>query len=158
MSRRCDADLMRASRAALPVAGAAAPASRLVLASAGSVVAVALLLFWLVAFAGALRLVVFASLLLAFVAALAEVAGCAEGVERLVVDSEPGADVLSGPDGFRAASAWQQDKSSLHGAHMLVGAVCTTVLQIGPALAALPAAHPMAVLESSDLAVSRSAS
>lgn len=39
-----------------------------------------------------------------------------------------------------------------------VGAVCTTLLQIGPALVALPVAYPMAVSNFSDLAVSRSAS
>lgn len=112
MSRRCGADLMRASRAALPVAGAAAACwlpSGLLVASAGSAAAVALLLFSLVAFAGALRLVVFASLLLAVVAAVAEVAGRATGIERSVVDSEPGTEVFSGSEGFRAACAWQQN-------------------------------------------------
>lgn len=113
MSRRCGADLMRASRAALPVAGAAACwiPSCLVFASAGSTDAVALLFLLLLASAGMLRLVVLAPLLLAVVAGLAEVAGCAKGVERLVVDSVPGAKVLSGSVGFRATSAWQQEQN-----------------------------------------------
>ena len=73
----------------------------------------ALLLTLLLAFAEALRLVVFLSLLLASVTGLAELAGCVEGVERAVVDSGLGAEldaeVLSGT-GSLAASTWQHEQ------------------------------------------------
>lgn len=115
MSRGHSANLMRASRAALPVAGAAGCCipSCLVGVLAGTTEA-ALLLPLLLAVARALRLAVFLSLLLAAVTGMAELAGCAEGVERAIVDSELATElrteVLSGTDSLAAASTWQPEQ------------------------------------------------
>ena len=105
---------MRANRAALPVAGAAGccVSSCLAAVLAGRT-EVALLWTLLLAFSRAFRLAVLLSLLLA-VTGLAELAGCAEGVERAIVDSELesklGTELLSGTDSLAAASTWQQER------------------------------------------------